>query len=411
MRSMGPSTVALLIALASPLLAATIVVDHAGGGDFESIQPGINAASEGDTVLVKDGTYTGANNVNLDFGGTNITLRAENQFGAVIDCQDADNTRAFYFHGGEDSTSVVRWFMIENGNVAAAGGGGVYCSDGSAPLLEACVFSGHYAMEGGAVYAQDSAPIFRSCDFVGNLARQGGGGACARNSSIRFRECNFDDNDCETGGVGGGICFLNTPGWQEGPTVHLTGFHGCGVQNFGGGIYCQDASPLIAMCTFWDNSAFFGGGAICCDGASPAIRNCTIVRSQSYGNASGIYCGQVNGTTSSSPTITRSVVAFGVGTVPGIACGTTADNPTITHCVIFENAGGDSLCGDHHDNIFYDPLFCDAQNGDFDLCEDSQCLPENNPWFEYVGSTYAGCPPCDTPVEDATWGSIKAMYR
>ena len=30
---------------------------------------------------------------------------------------------------------------------------------------------------------------------------------------------------------------------------------------------------------------------------------------------------------------------------------------------------------------------------------------------ELVGANYEGCPPCDTPVEDTSWGSIKAMYR
>jgi hypothetical protein len=410
MRFSAPIAAVLLVAFARPSSADTIVVDHAGGGDYERIQWGINAASEGDTVVVKDGTYMGANNTNLDFGGTNIVLQAENQFQAIIDCDGAGNTRALNFHTGEDSTSVVRWFVIEYGNVSDGGGGGVRCTAGSSPLFQSCMFSGHYAREGGAVYADDASPIFRSCDFVGNLAREGGGGAYARNSSIRFRQCYFDDNDCEMGGVGGGICVRDVLGGRQIPAIQYTGFRGCGVDTYGGAIYCKDISPLIVRCTFWDNSAWFGGGAVCCDGASPDITNCTIVRSSSYGGGSGIYCGQIEGAGHSIPTITNTIVAFGIGIVPGIACG-PGDNPTITHCVVFGNAGGDDLCGDHHDNIIYDPLFCDAGNDDFDLCEDSRCLPGNNPWSELIGANWSDCPPCDTPVEDATWGSIKAMYR
>lgn len=413
MRSLAPIAVALLVALASPSVADTIIVDHGGGGDYEYIQGGINAASEGDTVLVREGTYTGENNVNLDFGGTNIVLEGET--GATwptIDCGGADNTRALYFHSGEDTTSIVRDFMIMNGS--AINGGGVYCADGSSPLFQSCTFQGHYALRGGAVYALGADPIFRSCDFIGNVAGTGGGGGavCAQNSAARFRFCYFEDNDCEIGGVGGGVCTWDSPAGRQAPFIQYSSFVGCGVENFGGAIYCKNVSPDIVRCQFWDNSAPFGGGAICCDGASPNITNCTIVRSSSMANGSGVYCGQVFGSSGSSPTITNTIVAFGLGAgVKGIACGGPGDSPTITHCVVFGNEGGDDVCGDHHDNIVYDPLFCDADGDDFTLCEDSKCLPENNPWDELVGVLSSGCGPCDDPVEDASWGSIKAMYR
>jgi hypothetical protein len=410
MRLLVPTAALLLATLPGPAAADTIIVDHAGSGDYTTIQQGINAASEGDTVIVKDGTYTGVNNTNLDFGGASILLQAENQFGAIIDCQHTDNTRAFSFHSGEDTTSVVEWFRIENG--AHVNGGGVSCVSGSSPIFQSCVLSGNEALDGGAVYADDASPIFRSCDFVGNLALQGGqggGGAYATNSSIRFRFCYFEDNDCGMGGYGGGIHLADLPGLTEGPVIQYSGFTGCGVQNFGGAIYCKDIAPFIVKCSFWDNGAPFGGGGICCDGASPAIQNCTIVRSNSLGNGSGIYCGQIEAAGPSFPTITNTIVAFGLGGT-GLACG-FSDNPTITHCVVFGNAGGDDLCGNHSDNIFYDPLFCDAGANDFTLCEDSQCLPGNNPWSELVGANWSGCPPCDDPVEEATWGSIKAMYR
>jgi hypothetical protein len=413
MRTPALIAVALLPALAPLSSGGTIVVDQEGGGDYTSIQPAIDAASEGDTVLVRAGAYTGAGNVDLDFGGTNITLQSEGQFQAIIDCEDTDNTRALSFHSGEDSTSVVRWFRIENGRQPSEGGGGVRCTGGSSPRFEGCVLFGHRAWEGGAVYTDDAGPIFRDCDFVGNLALQGGqggGGICAKNSSIRVRRCYFEDNDCEMGGFGGGILARQDPGRRETPVIRHTSFTGCGVQNFGGAIYCLDIDPEIAGCEFWDNEAWFGGGAVCCDGASPSITNCTMVRSGSFGGGSGIYCWQQSGGSESRPIITNTIIAFGVGTVPGVACG-PGSAPTITHCIVFGNPGGDDLCGDHHDNIVYDPLFCNAAGDDFTLCEDSRCLPENNPWSELVGASDSGCPPCDTAVEATTWGSIKAMYR
>jgi len=414
MRLQALVTLALFSGLTVPSPAARIIVDQAGGGDYVNIQWGINAAGDGDTVAVRSGVYTGENNVNLDFGGTNIVLEAENPLlTTFIDCGGAANTRAFYFHSGEDTTSVVRWLTIENGaTTGEERGGGVYCGGGSSPVFDTCMFFGHTSQDGGAVYAEDSDPIFRTCIFAGNTAGQQGGGICCVRSGARIYDCHFEDNDCGMGGVGGGICASDDPPLgRQAPVIRRSTFVGCGVENFGGAIYCRDSSPVIENCLFYDNSALFGGGGICCDGASPSIANCTIARSSSFGGGSGIYCGKHEGATPSSPTVTNTIVAFGAGEAPGVACGGPGDTPTITHCVVFGNAGGDDLCGDHHDNIIYDPLFCDAVLDDFFLCEDSRCLPGNSPWGELIGRYPADCPPCDTPVESVSWGAIKVLYR
>ena len=44
--------------------------------DAATIQAGIDMALDGDVVEVMDGTWTGAGNRNLDFGGKMITVRS-----------------------------------------------------------------------------------------------------------------------------------------------------------------------------------------------------------------------------------------------------------------------------------------------------------------------------------------------
>ncbi len=83
--------------------------------NYTTIQAAINAASNGDTVLVADGTYTGTGNKDLDFDGKAITVKSENGCGnCIIDCED--DGRGFYFHNSETNSAVVEGFTIKNGN-------------------------------------------------------------------------------------------------------------------------------------------------------------------------------------------------------------------------------------------------------------------------------------------------------
>ena len=60
-------------------------------GDQPTIQAGINAASDGDTVLVADGTYTGDGTRDIDFGGKAIILQSQNGAeNCIIDCEGTE---------------------------------------------------------------------------------------------------------------------------------------------------------------------------------------------------------------------------------------------------------------------------------------------------------------------------------
>lgn len=111
----------------------------------------------------------------------------------------------------------------------------------------------------------------------------------------------------------------------------------------------------------------------------------------------------------SSPVITSSIIAF--SSIGGaVLCDTGSENPTITQCVVYANVGGDSLCGNHYDNAYVDPLLCDVLYDDLTLCADSPCLPGAT-WPERVGAHDQGCGACGSAVQPATWGRIKSLYR
>ncbi|HUU94895.1 MAG TPA: hypothetical protein VM487_04080 [Phycisphaerae bacterium] len=95
--------------------ADTIYVCWDGSGDYLTIQAGIDAAQDGDTVLVADGTYQGVGNYDLDFLGKAITVRSANgPSRCIIQC--AELGLGFYFWTDEGPDAVVQGFTIAAGH-------------------------------------------------------------------------------------------------------------------------------------------------------------------------------------------------------------------------------------------------------------------------------------------------------
>ncbi len=113
--------------------------------EFTTIQSGIDAAVDGDTVLVDDGTYKGAGNRDIDFTGKAITVKSENgpSVTTVIPEGDVNNQhRGFHFSSGETEASILEGFTIWRGYTRdPGGGGGILCEENSSPVIRNCTIA------------------------------------------------------------------------------------------------------------------------------------------------------------------------------------------------------------------------------------------------------------------------------
>ena len=87
-------------------------------GDYTKIQEAIDAATDGDTVLVKPGTYV----ENIDFNGKAITVISDQGADVtVIDGNQAGSVVTFCSYEGQ--RSILVGFTIKNGKADINGGG------------------------------------------------------------------------------------------------------------------------------------------------------------------------------------------------------------------------------------------------------------------------------------------------
>jgi len=232
------------------------------GHPFDAIQEGVNAAANGDTVLVLDGTYTGVGNRDISFGGRLVTVRSESgPENCVVDLAGASYSRAFLFQSGETEGAVLDGLAITGGWHMQSGTGiFVY---GAAPMVKGCVFSGNYSFwGGGATYVGSGSAFpttFVNCRFLNNSGGSSswGGAAWVEGGSAVFVQCLFIGNSARHGGalyVTHGTVALTHCEFRQNTAIAEGG-----AISFGrlGGEY-----PTLTNCTFIGNIAGSGGGGI-----------------------------------------------------------------------------------------------------------------------------------------------------
>jgi hypothetical protein len=276
--------------LSTGVIQATIIKVPA---DHPTIQAGIDAAANGDTVLVSTGKYL----ENINFKGKNIVVGS--MFLTTGDTSYISQTvidgnkrgTVVTFDKGENDAAALTGFTITNGqgkDQAPTGawpydyiGGGITCRNNSNPRLVHLRIIGNTAPFGGGICIRESKPELEDVLVYKNKAAHTGGGIyCYYGSSPIFKNMTIAGNAATFWG-GGVSSIINSTATFKNVFISEN------IADEGGGIYCFDnSSPRLEKTTVARNIAFERGGGILGDDAIFARDNSN--RCNIYSNYSGI---------------------------------------------------------------------------------------------------------------------------
>lgn len=428
-------------------------------GDYATIHAAVQAAAPGDIVQVAAGTYTDCTHETEGPGSTpacvimrpGVTLRGAGQDATIIDVQGLG--RGIYVHDTDDV--VIEDLEVRNA-YAEIYGAGILIRQGStgAVVRDVTIRSN---TDGGIIVIYSSSATLTRVTFIDNVAKQGGGMAIEEFSTAEISDCHFEGNSSPSGGAmfvrtscvatitgttfygnavtadfgtGGAVgvqssqcdmsgCDItgNTVQGFGGGLSFLDGATGtiedCQIVNnsstisyvYGGGIHCESSTPVLRNLLLVGNTAAAtgsDGGAINIQFApAPTIENCTLVGNACSTGVGGGIAGGILVQWGAAPTVTNCIIADSPAGA-GIGC-LFADGTTVTGCDLWNNAGGDAVCGiDGGCNFSADPLFCDAPGGNYHIAANSPCAAGNHPDGGGCGASYAGAYPagCGNAVGD-----------
>jgi hypothetical protein len=290
------------LCLALSCYGRTITVDNDGPAEYATIQEAIDAAAEGDEIVVAVGTYS----ENIHFKGKNIVLSSINPTDqgivntTVIDGNNANSVVTF--SGTEANNCVLSGFTITKG----------------------------IALEGGGINGNGTLATIEYNVIIDNCAKYGGGvsrcdGIIKHNSILENYNVNYDNRPVYFG-HGGGL-YLCDGTIVSNNIIRNTADHS------GGGLY--GGNGTIENNTFTDNSAFSGGAISRCDGT---IQGNIFTGNSAWGGGAIAAC---DGTIQNN-TISTNVATYGGGGL-STCWGTVRNNIIRNNTVIgpyYDNAGG-----------------------------------------------------------------------
>ncbi len=249
---------AALVIVATPAHAGVIRVDAAGGGDHETIQDGLDAASPGDTVLVAPGTYE--EHISIGPSADGVALIGE--LGPDVTTVNNQSTYPF---------SVLHCFNVGQGTrveglhfirgYSDAHGGGVRC-DSASVHFDNVSMSSCSALEshGGGIGGVDSDIVITN-SFIGN----------------------------NRAGIGGGIALVGGSLTVDGTTVFGNSADWISLDQIGGGVYASCDVCVVTDCRIESNNALAGGGIALVDCGGADIAGNDIIRNHALELGGGLY--------------------------------------------------------------------------------------------------------------------------
>ena len=314
----------------------------------------------------------------------------------------------------EGSSPTIRSCTI-TGNTAYYGGG-LFCGKRSAPAITDCTITANIAAglysKGGGLYCRYASPAVTDCRIAGNSGGEGGGVYCSEDSAPLISNCTISDNAADGGIVdeqfGGGIsCYwyayptiancviegnsaLHGGGlfasWYSSPRVENTEIIG-NTADWGAGIAFFQTwfeTPRIRDSVIAGNTADWSGGAVGCVAASPRIENCTITGNGAAGEGGGLHVRIY-----STPMVTNSIL-WGDSALQGpeLWVGTTEDPSelVVAYSDVQGGVGAAHIAAGStltwlDGNIEADPLF--AGEEDYALAPGSPCIDAGDPASSY----------------------------
>jgi hypothetical protein len=178
-----------------------------------TIQAAINAAVNGDVIIVAPGTYM----EKINFQGKFITVKSSGGPALTTINATGQSSAVVSFQNGETVSSMLDGFTLTGGiglssggsrvgggvyvsgadpsisncvirNNSADNGGGMYSFAGD-PRVINCVFNANVCLKGGAAFANFSNPILLNCTLAGNNATVQAGGVFSTSATARLINC------------------------------------------------------------------------------------------------------------------------------------------------------------------------------------------------------------------------------
>lgn len=193
-----------------------IVPDH-----FSSIAAAIDFADDGDTILIRDGVYSGNAHCDIRLKFKSLVINSENgPDRTVIDCA---------------ADSINNHFWIELSSAASG-----------ETIIEGLTIRNAYATQGSAISLISTSALIKNCLFINNHSLISGGAIRCKGSSPSIINCTFDGN----GAMSGGTIFLIS---SSVPTIDY-----CIISNTSDGesIRCNDRTsvPVITCSNIYNNA-------------------------------------------------------------------------------------------------------------------------------------------------------------